>query len=190
MKTTYVKLSLIGCLFLSFSTCIQAQDIKPYKAQEVKPYQAQDSKPSQAQEVKLTQVKETTSTTLQKTDHKSQPHSDLSFYFGLYQYWVPGTSYTTANYANQQLVLHNSAGTGVLPGGIRINKDGTYVWNSSWDGKVIKGSWRLTGDSGYPIELMHAQEGKSWRVGRSDDKGVDILVWDGSTWYNGKKVSK
>ena len=86
--------------------------------------------------------------------------------------------------------MHNSAGTGVLPGGIRINPDGTYIWNSSWDEKIITGKWSNSGNSEYPITLLNAQEGRSWSVGKSSDAKADITVWDGNTWYNGKKIKK
>lgn len=109
-------------------------------------------------------------------------------YFGIYQIWVPGAAYTIPDYSNQQLILVTSAGTGVLPGGIQINSDKTYVWNSSWDEKVIKGTWIETGDQGYPIELIKAQEGKSWKIGKSTDTNADITIWDGYIWYDGKKI--
>lgn len=64
--------------------------------------------------------------------------------FGLYQYWVPGASAAIPDYTNHQLVVTTSAGTGVLPGGLKINADKTYVWNSSWDKKVIQGTWMET----------------------------------------------
>ena len=124
------------------------------------------------------------------SNRKSSTNSDLSSFFGLYQYWVPGTAYTVADYSTNTIVMHNSAGTGVLPGGIRINPDGTYIWNSSWDEKVIKGKWSTSGKSDYPIVLLNAQEGRSWSVGKSSDKNADITVWDGNTWYNGKKIKK
>lgn len=108
--------------------------------------------------------------------------------FGTYQYWVPGVSYVTHDYSNSQTVLVTSSGSGVLPGGIRIKADKTYIWNSSWDGKVITGSWSESTVSGYPIVLLNAQEGKNWLVGPSNDSGSDIIVWDGSIWYNGKKI--
>jgi hypothetical protein len=109
--------------------------------------------------------------------------------FGTYQYWVPGVSYVTHDYSNSQTVLVTSSGSGVLPGGIRIKADKTYIWNSSWDGKVITGSWKESGDSGYPILLIDAQEGKSWYVGNFSDQGSDIIVYDGnSIWYYGKKI--
>jgi hypothetical protein len=119
----------------------------------------------------------------------SKPLPDgLEQFMGLYHYWVPGTAYTTPDYTNEKEVLHTSAGSGVLPGDIRIEANGTYTWNSSWEAKVIKGEWRTTNDKAYPLELVSAQEGKNWKIGKATDGSADILVWDGSTWYNGKKI--
>lgn len=109
-------------------------------------------------------------------------------HFGTYQYWVPGVAYVTHDYSNSQTVLVTSSGSGVLPGGIRIKADKTYIWNSSWDGKVITGNWSESTDPDYPMVLLNAQEGKNWMVGKSTDSGSDIILWDGSIWYNGKKV--
>ena len=145
------------------------------------------SRPEQA--VKPTQTP-TTKPEKESGNNRASTNSDLSSFFGLYQYWVPGAAYTVADYSTNTIVMHNSAGTGVLPGGIRINLDGTYIWNSSWDEKVIKGKWNASGKSDYPIVLLNAQEGRSWSVGKSSDKNADITVWDGNTWYNGKKVKK
>lgn len=164
-----------------FTTALNAQGIQSYKASEIKPYKAEEVKSyKQGERQPLNGNKRQQKTPLVVTN--------LQSYFGLYQYWVPGTAYTVPDYSNHQLVLHNSTGTGVLPGGIRINSNGTYIWNSSWDGKVIKGNWRKTGDKDYPIELLKAQEGKTWKVGKSKDKGADIYVWNGSTWYDAKML--
>jgi hypothetical protein len=184
----------------------KAQEVKPYKAEEVKPYKAEEIKPYKAEEVKPVRTRETRPARVKRVNpyqpavnpvtppekKQEQPvkvevPADL---FGLYQYWVPGASYTTPDYTNNQLVIHTSAGTGVLPGGIKINIDGTYVWNSSWDGKIIKGNWRATGDGGYPIELLNAQEGKNWKIGKTTGDPSTITIWDGSTWYNGEKIKK
>jgi hypothetical protein len=125
-------------------------------------------------------------------DSDEAEQSDTGSYsgidFGTYQYWVPGVSYITHDYSNSQTVLVNSSGSGVLPGGIRIKADKTYIWNSSWDEKVITGTWKETGNTEYPILLLNAQEGKSWQVGKASTAGADIIVWDGYIWYNGKKV--
>ena len=214
IETLKAAATLVTIIFCSLSLASQGQDIQPYKAQEVKPYKAEEVKPYKAEEVKPYKAQEvkpvkTRATKLARikrvnpyppavspatppekkpeTPVKTEVPADL---FGLYQYWVPGTSYTTPDYANNQLVIHNSAGTGVLPGGIKINIDGTYVWNSSWDGKIIQGNWRTTGDGGYPVELLNAQEGKNWRIGKTTGDPSTITIWDGSTWYHGEKIKK
>jgi hypothetical protein len=182
-------------------------NIKPYKSQRTETFKSKDVNPSAADSPKIQKSENPGSTntniaTIKSTetsedtgkDHgknysataDAAPAEISGSYFGLYQYWVPGASYTTPDYTNNQLVIHNSSGTGVLPGGIRINGDGTFIWNSSWDGKVIRGKWRKTGDGGYPIEMINAQEGKNWKVGKGDDG--NIIIWDGFTWYNGKKI--
>lgn len=155
----------------------QSSEIAVYKAEEVTPASSQKTQPGTSHPPKSNESK-----------LPEQQRGSLGYFFGLYQYWVPGTAYTVLDYTNNQRVTKISSGTGVLPGSIKINSDGTYIWNSSWDGKIIKGSWRTTNDSGYPIELIKAQEGKSWRIGKSDQKDVSIIIWDGSTWYNGKKL--
>lgn len=181
-KIRCIKVILSIAIVTFFSTVVKGQEIKPYKASEIKPYQSEEIKPAAA--------KETKSGINNNKNGKEKKANNLQSFFGLYQYWVPGTSYTVPDYSNRQLVLHNSTGTGVLPGGIKINSDGTYVWNSSWDGKVIKGYWKKTGDSDYPIELENAQQGRDWKIGKSNDKGADIVIWDGSTWYDGKKLNR
>jgi hypothetical protein len=126
------------------------------------------------------------SKSLEAQENSNQNTNGISF--GTYQYWVPGASAAIPDYTNHQLVITTSAGTGVLPGGIQISSDKTYIWNSSWDKKVIKGTWKATGDPGYPIVLIKAQEGKNWKIGKSKNKNAEITIWDGFTWYNGKKV--
>lgn len=170
LNKTSVVLSLACIIFFSISA--NAQEIKPYKAKEIEVYKAQEIKPTGKKKEPVVQ------------DEKAE----VSYFFGLYNYWVPGTAYTVPDYTNKTEVRRASAGTGVLPGNIRIDANGSYTWNSSWDGKIIKGSWRLTGASDYPIELLKAQEGKNWKVGKSNEEGVAIIVWNGSTWYNGKKI--
>lgn len=128
------------------------------------------------------------STVTTHTVQLSEANSSLAGFISTYHLWVPGTSYTIPDYSNQELILKTSSGTGILPGGVSINADETYIWNSNWDGKTIKGKWKNTGDKDYPILLLQAQEGKDWKVGKAPGKGVDIILWDGSTWYNGKKV--
>lgn len=188
---TQTRNKLLFTLLLSGIVYVTlAQDIQPYRAKEVEPYKAKEVEPNKTNEVKHNRAQIVIPGSDKNKENNPSVNSDMPYFFGLYQYWVPGTSYTTADYTNQQIVIHNSSGTGVLPGGISINKDKTYIWNSSWDEKIIKGTWRATGDQEYPIELVKAQEGKNWKVGKSRDKGTEIVIWDGNTWYNGKKLHK
>ncbi|GAC1594592.1 MAG: hypothetical protein NVS3B8_08230 [Chitinophagaceae bacterium] len=181
MRTPSRTSLLLFILILPFSIISKGQEIKSYKAKEIKPYKAQEISPAGSSEIKKEE----------KGESDSKPngtYADVSYFFSLYQYYVPGASYTVPDYTNNREVLHNSAGTGVLPGSIKISANGTYIWNSSWDGKILKGHWRLTGDADYPIELLRAQKGKNWKVGKSKEKNVSIVVWDGNTWYNGSKL--
>ena len=185
MKTFQKQISskLFLTILLSGLVCTSlAQTIQPYQAKTIQPYKAKT--------IQIDKPNSTTHNSNTNTGNNSSSGTSLDYFFGLYQYWVQGTSYVTANYSNQQLVIHNSAGTGVLPGGINILPNNTYIWNSSWDKKIIRGTWRTTGDQGWPIELTNAQEGRNWKVGKSKDSGTDIYVWDGNTWYNGKRIQK
>lgn len=201
MKKTSVKTAVIVIMTLvltGVSSVAKGQDIQPFKAEEVKPHQAQEVQPDKAKEKKPAKTKKDNPYRVVKINPKVGEDSNKKLaagviatdFFGLFQYWIPGTSYTVPDYTNQQMVIHNSAGSGVLPGGIKINADGTYIWNSSWDEKVIKGRWRATNDQEYPLELMQAQEGKNWKVGKTTGDPSTITLWNGSIWYTGKKIRK
>lgn len=201
MKKAFVKTAAIvfaTILLAAVSPVVQGQDIQPFKAEEVKPYQGQEVQPVKAKEIKPSKTKKENPYRVVKInprvaeEKKEKPAAGVisDDFIGLFQYWVPGTSYTVPDYTNQQLVIHNSAGSGVLPGGIKINADGTYIWNSSWDEKVIKGKWRATTDQDYPLELIQAQEGKDWKVGKTAGDPSTITLWNGSIWYTGKKIRK
>ncbi|HYK77603.1 MAG TPA: hypothetical protein VEV16_11555 [Daejeonella sp.] len=159
----------------------KAKETTPTKAKEIEVYKSKEITPDKPRDLKADQSKRVNNPV------SASSKTDLDFFFGVYHYWVPGTSYTIPDYSNNQLVLRNSAGTGVLPGDLRINSDGTYIWNSS-DGKIIRGNWINSNNKDYPLELIKAQEGKNWKIGKSDQPNSDILIWDGYTWYNGKKI--
>lgn len=113
--------------------------------------------------------------------------SGMGFEFNVtYGLAVPGVAYTEA--AGGDKVRYVVSSGVKTQSTVVIKPDGAYVWDSKWDGKVIKGNWEKTGDSGYPIVLKNAQEGKNWQVGPDSRKGAKpetILVWDGSIWYEG-----
>lgn len=201
MKKASVKTAamlLMAMVLAGVSPVAKGQDIQPFKAEEVVPQKAQEVQPVKAKEKRPTKTKKENPYRVVKInpqageEKKEKPMAGAiaDDFFGLFQYWVPGTSYTVPDYTNQQLVIHNSAGSGVLPGGIKINADGSYTWNSSWDEKVIKGRWRATNDQEYPLELMQAQEGKNWKVGKTTGDPSTITLWNGSIWYTGKKIRK
>lgn len=168
-----ISITLFSLLLLGLCNA----QIQEYHASDIQEYHATELKPAIASK-----------NTDRNTGSQKHNLNNLQALFGLFQYWVPGTSYSVADYTNQKLVLHNSAGTGVLPGSLQIKPGGSYTWNSSYDGKILKGHWEKTSDPGYPIELIKAQEGKNWKIGFSTDKSANIVIWDGNTWYLGKKL--
>ncbi|MCJ0743076.1 hypothetical protein [Pedobacter montanisoli] len=176
MKTTlnYLKILLpVTCLLATLNGFAQSKEPEVFKARII----SADKPAAPLQK------------NTQPVAASSNAASNLNKFYGIYYYWVPGTSFIVPDYSRQQNVIHNSAGTGVLPGSIKINADGTYIWNSSWDQKIIKGKWRLTGDKDYPIEMINAQEKKNWKVGLHDrPKEADLYIKDGNTWYSAKKV--
>jgi hypothetical protein len=91
---------------------------------------------------------------------------------------IPGTTYTQSDGNTTTLYISGGAMTA---SSLLINPDGTYAWNSQWDGKLIRGNWVKDGSD---LVLKNGQEGKDWRVMKSKpENGGDILVWDGSIWY-------
>lgn len=109
----------------------------------------------------------------------------LEYAFRTFILWVPGTSYTFSDYSSGTNTLYISGGT-IPKSTLTVNKDGTYVWNSAYDAKIIRGTW--TGNSEGSLDLIKGQEGKTWRLAKSDGKYEDIFIMDGSTWYSGKAV--
>lgn len=137
-------------------------------------------------DAKTRQISVTTKSS--STSSNAGNNSDLSDLFGLFQLVVPGA-------VNEVPVGLNAvtykANPGALSGAIAIYSDGTYIWNSSWDGKVITGKWERSGDSGYPITIIDGESGKDWMLGKSGSHvwgGGDIVIWDGSIWKNGTRV--
>jgi flagellar basal body-associated protein FliL len=120
------------------------------------------------------------------TTNNENSNSELSFYFDTFQLAVPGVSYTQENSSSNTSTTYTS--TGVQSGAIKINSDGTYIWNSTWDGKIINGNWQESGDSAYPIRILQGEEGKDWLLGKSDQSGSDIYLLNGSIWKVGVRV--
>lgn len=115
-------------------------------------------------------------------------NSDLSDLFGLFQLVVPGAVNEVP--VGLDAVMYK-ANPGALSGAIAIYSDGTYIWNSTWDDKIITGKWERSGDSGYPIRILDGESGKDWMCGKSGPNvwgGGDIVIWDGSIWKNGTRV--
>lgn len=120
----------------------------------------------------------------------SQSHtytdSGFGFAYGLYGLYVPGAAYVTPNPGTDTETLTTSSGV-KTDSTLQLNADGTYVWNSAWDGRIIKGSWEKTGDSDYPILVRAGQEGKDWKLGKGDNS--EIILWDGDAMtYSGDRA--
>jgi hypothetical protein len=96
---------------------------------------------------------------------------------------IPGVAYTTDNFATNTRTVTVAAGA-VTKSTVRIDPEGSYVWNSSWDGKVIRGQWRREGSA---IILLNAQSGLNWRMqtmAQSQGKAT-VTLWDqNSIWYH------
>lgn len=107
-------------------------------------------------------------------ENNAYANSPLKAFFHTYDTNVSGAAYVTEDNANNTATLHTSAGA--QSGSITIKGDGTYVWNSTWEGRIIQGKWQETNDSDYPIVLLQGEDGRDWKVGK--DQGTDIIVWD------------
>lgn len=137
-------------------------------------------------EKQLTALNASTGTTKEGTSKEvSSKLQSFEYAFKTFILWVPGTSYSIDNYDRQTSTLYISAGT--LPKStITINENGTYTWNSAWDGRIIEGEWVAEGDG---LNLLRGQEGKTWRLAKGDGKHEDIFLMDGHIWYSGKAVT-
>ena len=97
-------------------------------------------------------------------------------------------AYTTDNYAANTRTVTVAPGA-VTRSAVRVNADGTYVWNSAWDGKVIQGRWRKDGGG---IVLLKGQGGRDWKMDRMARPAgkAEVTLWDqNSIWYNGTPLS-
>jgi hypothetical protein len=112
------------------------------------------------------------------------PTGDLSYFFRTFGLAIPGVAYTTDNYATNTRSITVAAGT-VTKSAVRINPDGSYIWNSAWDGKVIRGQWKRDNSA---IILLNAQGGLNWRMERMPQPQgrAVVTLWDqNSIWYHG-----
>jgi hypothetical protein len=66
---------------------------------------------------------------------------------------------------------------------LRIRANHTWAWHG------LHGSWR-SGDAEYPIVLIHALDGHDWKVGTAPTyvHAAQITIWDGYTYYYGKRA--
>lgn len=113
---------------------------------------------------------------------RQQP-SGAAGLLGVWQTNIPGAVYTTPSGRPGYDLLHVSSGAAA--GLLRLNRDGTYSWNS-YGGK--RGKWVETGRPDYPLEIIDTVENKRWLVGL-DPKSGELIVWAGSYWYNGRRAA-
>lgn len=178
----------------------RAQDVQPYRAPDVQADRAQEVRPDRAREVqpgRPAAAREPEIVELQAPPAASGPaqgahpaaearppareEADLSYFFRVWRTRIPGAVWQSPSATPGWDVLHVSAGA--QAGDLTIFPDGRYVWNS-YGGK--KGRWVREGGA---IVLVDTVEGKRWSVRRDPDRqgGRDIVVWDGSVWYDGRK---
>lgn len=101
--------------------------------------------------------------------------NDVSHLLHTYKIFVPSSYATVETY--DSYITKTSAGA--RNGSVTIKSDGTYIWNSLVDGKVIKGKWTKSKDIAYPLILLKGEQGHDWKVGESVHSGADIVLWDG-----------
>jgi hypothetical protein len=114
-----------------------------------------------------------------------EQESLLGYAFHTYILWVPGVSYTVDDYNANTSTLYSSPGS-VPKSTITVKRDGTYVWNSYWDDRVITGNWTNNPDGA--INILNGQEGKDWIL-MENDKDPGIYLSDGSIYYQGQQVT-
>lgn len=101
---------------------------------------------------------------------------DVSHLMNTYKIYVPSSTATLET----ETTYITTTSPGALNGSVTILPDGTYVWNSLVNGKIIKGKWAMTNDIAYPIVLLKGEMGGDWKIGESvHNDGADIYLWDG-----------
>lgn len=182
-----LRLSLVF-LCLPIGPSAGAQGIEPFKAQEVKPYRAQEVKPTPPQGVKPSRVEvvkpfrapEPAAVQPGPAPRREAPAAAPapSIFFGTFGLAVPGVAYSWDNHATQTRTNVVAAGT-LTKSSLRVNPDGTYEWNSAWDGRLIRGRWVSHRDG---ILLQNGQEKKDWVMGRlpGPSGAAVVYLYDGN----------
>ncbi|HWR54855.1 MAG TPA: hypothetical protein VN428_27345 [Bryobacteraceae bacterium] len=159
----------------------RSADIEPFQADTIEPY-----KPNKTEPKKVAPASEEA-----PAPKESAGKADAgAFYFRTFGLAVPGVVYSYDNIAAGTRTTVTAPGA-VTKSAVRLQKDGSYIWNSSWDGKVIRGRW--TPAAGGGITLLRAQEGKDWRMERLKEKSgkAEISLWDQSSiWYHGTPLAE
>ena len=159
---------------------VLAEDIQPYQATPVQPYQATPVQPYQSTPVQPYNPQVT------NPSIATPNATPIDYALKTFVLWVPGTSYVISNFDTNTSTLYTSTGT--LPKStITISRDGTYTWNSAWDGKIITGKWTKNNDNS--LNILFGQEGKTWLLAKGGGKNEDIFLMDGFSWYSGKAVT-
>lgn len=104
----------------------------------------------------------------------------LATFYGVWRTRVPGGAWITPGSPGSGTdVLHVSAGAKGTALAIRANRS----W--LWKGKT--GRWQPTGDAEYPLLLRRAVDGHDWKVGLDVHNRGRILIWDGYTYFQGRR---
>ncbi len=181
-------MTIFSVSLLMGSGQVFAEDITPYSSTPVQPYQATPVQPYQSTPVQPYQSTPVLPYNPQVTNPAVAPANAQPIDYALKTFilWVPGTSYVIPNFDAHTSTLYTSTGT--LPKStITINKDGTYIWNSAYDGKIIVGKWTKNDDNS--LNILLGQEGKTWRLAKGGGQYEDIFLMDGFSWYSGKAVT-
>ncbi len=161
-----------------------AQEIQPTQAQGIQPAQAQGIQPYQAPEVQPGKAGEVGSQrSMNRRPKEKNERIKLSYFFRVWHTGVPGAVWQTPSEVPGYNRLHIAPA--LTAGDLTISPEGLYAWNS-YGGKT--GKW-VRGNCAYPVVLIDTVENKRWQVGYDPRHtgGRDIIIWDGSIWYDGRK---
>jgi hypothetical protein len=170
-----------------------AVPVQPFHAQPVQPVQAQPIQPVvQAQPVQAEPIQPVQAESVQPVQaepvqaNSAAATQDIGpdFFFHTYALSVPGAVWTTDDWANWVETTYVAPGV-PNTGGIVINPDGTYVWNNTWEQRVIQGTWIPSTRANYAIQLQAAEGDRDWFVGRDttgySQDGTGITLWGGQS---------
>lgn len=161
-------------------------DIEVFKADSIEPYKPNTAAPKKEENPGAEDARKDGDAEGAAARARNTKPEDAAFFFRTFGLAVPGVVYSYDNIAAGTRTTVIAAGT-VTKSAVRLHKDGSYIWNSSWDGKIIRGKW-MPATEGGGIILLRAQEGKDWRMERLKNKSgkAEVSLWDqNSIWYHG-----